>query len=129
MHQVIINRGRGPEIAGTRITVYDVLDYTTKGYDSAFIASLFRVSSDQVQAALDYIGAHKEEAMSEYRQMLRATPQAIRPRSEPGRRRPEPSCSREWPTCARLGMGRRTVRGILADNNVEGHGHRGSHPR
>jgi hypothetical protein len=23
----IINRGRGPEIAGTRITVYDILDY------------------------------------------------------------------------------------------------------
>jgi len=23
----IIDRGRGPEIAGTRITVYDILDY------------------------------------------------------------------------------------------------------
>ncbi len=23
----IINRGRGPEIAGTRITVYDIMDY------------------------------------------------------------------------------------------------------
>lgn len=27
----IIVRGRGPEIAGTRITVYDVLDYRTIG--------------------------------------------------------------------------------------------------
>ena len=32
----IINRGRGPEIAGARITVYDVLDYLQAGwrYDS-----------------------------------------------------------------------------------------------
>ena len=70
MSQVIINRGRGPEIAGTRITVYDVLDYSTKGYHSTFIASLFRVSSGQVQAALEYIAAHEDEVMAEYRQML-----------------------------------------------------------
>jgi uncharacterized protein (DUF433 family) len=70
MSQVIINRGRGPEIAGTRITVYDVLDYSTKGYHPTFIASLFRVSSQQVQAALEYIATHKDEVMAEYRQML-----------------------------------------------------------
>lgn len=27
----IIDRGRGPEVAGTRITVYDVLDYHKAG--------------------------------------------------------------------------------------------------
>jgi len=70
MSQVIINRGRGPEIAGTRITVYDVLDYSTKGYHPTIIASLFRVSSQQVEAALEYIDAHKDEVMAEYRQML-----------------------------------------------------------
>ncbi|HKI33680.1 MAG TPA: DUF433 domain-containing protein [Gemmataceae bacterium] len=70
MSQVIINRGRGPEIAGTRITVYDVLDYSTKGYHATFIASLFRVSSQQVQAALEYVATHKDEVMAEYRQML-----------------------------------------------------------
>lgn len=70
MSQLIINRGRGPEIAGTRITVYDVLDYFTKGYHPTFIASLFRVSSQQVLAALEYVEAHKDEVMAEYRQML-----------------------------------------------------------
>ena len=70
MSQVIINRGRGPEIAGPRITVFDVLDYSTKGYHPTFIASLFRVSSRQVVAALEYIEAHKDEVMAEYRQML-----------------------------------------------------------
>ena len=28
----IINRGRGPEIEGTRITVYDVMDYLQEGW-------------------------------------------------------------------------------------------------
>ena len=40
----IINRGRGPEIAGTRITVYDVLDYLQAGWRYDQIAGLFRFS-------------------------------------------------------------------------------------
>ena len=28
----IIDRGRGPEIAGTRITVFDVMDYLENGW-------------------------------------------------------------------------------------------------
>ena len=53
----IINRGRGPEIAGTRITVYDVLDYRKHGWHRDVIAGFFRLSSEQIQAAFDYIDA------------------------------------------------------------------------
>ncbi len=56
----IINRGRGPEIKGTRITVYDVLDYTKAGWHRDRIAALFRLSSRDIQAALDYIQQHQE---------------------------------------------------------------------
>ena len=35
MSAQIIDRGRGPEIAGTRITVYDVLDYFQEGWREA----------------------------------------------------------------------------------------------
>ena len=31
MNTIIINRGRGPEIADTRITVYNVWDYARQG--------------------------------------------------------------------------------------------------
>ncbi len=89
MSQIIINRGRGPEIAGTRITVYDVLDYSTKGYHPTFIASLFRVSSEQVLAALEYIDSHKDEVMTEYRQMLARDAEGNAPEvreKEPGSR-------------------------------------------
>jgi uncharacterized protein (DUF433 family) len=66
----IINRGRGPEIAGTRITVYDVMDYRKHGWHRDRIAALFSLSSDQIQAALDYISAHEDEVQREYQRIL-----------------------------------------------------------
>ena len=67
---LIINRGRGPEISGTRITVYDVMDYYKHGWHQDQIAVLFRLSSRDIQAAIDYIEAHKEEVMIEYQKIL-----------------------------------------------------------
>jgi uncharacterized protein (DUF433 family) len=66
----IIDRGRGPEIAGTRITVYDVLDYLPEGWRSDQIAELFRLPPDEIQAAIRYIEDHKDEVMAAYRQIL-----------------------------------------------------------
>ena len=45
----IIDRGRGPEIAGTRITVYDVLDYLQAGWRCEHIAGLFRLPPDEIK--------------------------------------------------------------------------------
>ncbi len=36
----IIERGRGPEVAGTRITVYDVLDYHSNGWHRDMVAEV-----------------------------------------------------------------------------------------
>jgi uncharacterized protein (DUF433 family) len=66
----IINRGRGPEIEGTRITVYDVVDYYKHDWHRDQIAVLFRLSSRDIQAAIDYIEAHKEEVMADYEKIL-----------------------------------------------------------
>src|SRR5438105_15843653 len=66
----IIDRGRGPEIAGTRITVYDILDYTTMDWHHTAIAAWLRISSRQVLAAIQYIEDHKEEVMARYQEML-----------------------------------------------------------
>jgi uncharacterized protein (DUF433 family) len=51
MSPQIIDRGRGPEIPGTRLTVYDILDYVRMGWGHARIALWFRISSDEVLAA------------------------------------------------------------------------------
>lgn len=65
----IIDRGRGPEIKGTRITVYDVIDYWQEGWRPEQIAGLFRLPLDDVQAAISYIEAHEDEVMTDYRQI------------------------------------------------------------
>jgi uncharacterized protein (DUF433 family) len=66
----IINRGRGPEIAGTRITVYDILDYHQIGWHHTTIAALFRLSSEQVLTALKYIQEHETEVLANYQKIL-----------------------------------------------------------
>jgi uncharacterized protein (DUF433 family) len=66
----IINRGRGPEIAGTRITVYDVMDYRKHGWHRDRIAALFRLSSKEIQTALDYFDTHEEDVKTEYEKIL-----------------------------------------------------------
>lgn len=70
MYPVIINRGRGPEIAGTRITVYDILDYAKENWHHTAIAATLRISSFQVLAALRYIEEHKDEVMANYQKIL-----------------------------------------------------------
>jgi len=66
MSAKIIHRGRGPEIEGTRITVYDVLDYARQGWHRDRIAALFRLSSRDIQAALDYIKQHQDAVTASY---------------------------------------------------------------
>jgi len=66
----IIDRGRGPEIEGTRITVYDVMDYLQEGWRYDQIAGLFRLLPDDIQAAIQYIEEHQEEVRTVYQQIL-----------------------------------------------------------
>ena len=70
MSAKIIDRGRGPEIEGTRITVYDVMDYLQEGWRYDQIAGLFRLLPDDIQAAIQYIEDHYAEVMADYQQIL-----------------------------------------------------------
>jgi uncharacterized protein (DUF433 family) len=57
----IIDRGRGPEIAGTRITVFDILPYVEMGWHHSSIALLFSLSSEEVLTAIQYFRDHETE--------------------------------------------------------------------
>ncbi len=57
----IIDRGRGPEIAGSRITVYDVLAETRVGTTPEEMAGWYQLDVEQIHLALRYIEEHKEE--------------------------------------------------------------------
>ncbi len=70
MEAKIIDRGRGPEIAGFRITVYDFLDYHKEGWHPSDIARLFRLTTEQIEIAIEYIEQHKVEVMEVYTRIL-----------------------------------------------------------
>ncbi|MGC8639754.1 MAG: DUF433 domain-containing protein [Isosphaeraceae bacterium] len=44
--ELIINRGRGPELKGTRVTVYLVMDYVRAGAPPQWIAQELDLSAD-----------------------------------------------------------------------------------
>jgi uncharacterized protein (DUF433 family) len=67
---IIHDRGRGPEIKGSRITVYDVLDYHKQGWEPSRIAELFHLPVEQIAAAVAYIDSHEVAVMKEYQKML-----------------------------------------------------------
>ncbi|MFQ4145354.1 DUF433 domain-containing protein [Chlorogloeopsis sp. ULAP02] len=68
---MIIRTERGLTIAGTRITLYDVMDYVTEQYPPKFIRGLFDLTEEQINAALSYIESNRAEIEAEYQQVLK----------------------------------------------------------
>jgi uncharacterized protein (DUF433 family) len=66
----IIKAGSTPRIDGSRITVFDVLDYHKHGWQPCDIANLFRLSTRQIEVAIEYIEAHTTEVMAAYQRIL-----------------------------------------------------------
>ncbi len=67
----IIRTERGLTISGTRITLYDVMDYLTAQYPVKFIRSLFDLTEEQINVALAYIQTNYAEVEAEYRTVLK----------------------------------------------------------
>ena len=67
----IIRTERGLTIAGTRITLYDVMEYLAAQYPPKFSRSLFNLSDAQINAALVYIQANRTEVEAEYQIVLK----------------------------------------------------------
>ncbi len=67
----IIRTERGLTIAGTRITLYDVMDYVTEQYPPKFIRGLFDLTEEQINAALAYIEANLADVEAEYQMVLK----------------------------------------------------------
>ncbi len=89
----IIDRGRGPEIAGSRITVYDVLAETRAGATPEELAEWYQLDVAQIRLALDYIEQHREEVARDYEAIrarhARGNPPEVLKRLEGSRRRLE----------------------------------------
>jgi uncharacterized protein (DUF433 family) len=65
----IIDRGRGPELAGTRITVYDIIPYLEAGDTPNVIAATLNLSTEEVLALIRYLEEHRDEVMAVHRRI------------------------------------------------------------
>jgi uncharacterized protein (DUF433 family) len=73
----VIRTERGLSITGTRITLYDVLDYVTAGWPSQLIRDRLELTDQQMADSLAYIDQHRAEVEAEYQTVLQ-TAQDIR---------------------------------------------------
>ncbi|MGB3264789.1 MAG: DUF433 domain-containing protein [Microcoleus sp.] len=66
----IIRTERGLTISGTRLTLYDVMDFLKAEYSPKLIRNKFNLTDDQINAAMSYIEANRDRLEIEYQQVL-----------------------------------------------------------
>jgi|SRR5215475_7912737 len=69
---IVIRTERGLSIAGTRITLYDVMEYVTAGWPPQLIRARLDLTDQQMTAAMAYIALHRAEVEAEYQTVLQA---------------------------------------------------------
>lgn len=68
---IIRRSDMGLAISGTRTTIYLVLDYLHDGWPQEEICKWLNLTQAQLQAALDYIEAHRDEVEAEFEEVVR----------------------------------------------------------
>jgi uncharacterized protein (DUF433 family) len=65
----ILELGRGPTLAGSRITVYDIIPYLETGRSVNTIALALSLSMREVEALIQYINEHRDAVMAVHRRI------------------------------------------------------------
>ena len=66
----VVRTSRGLSIAGTRITIYDVMDYLTDYWPPKLIQHWLNLTDKQITDVMDYIETHRAEVEAEYQTVL-----------------------------------------------------------
>ena len=69
---IIIRTSRGLTVAGTRTTLYFIMDFLKDDWPPHLIQDWLNLSDEQMQGALNYIEEHQEEVEAEYQQVIQA---------------------------------------------------------
>ena len=68
---VVVRTSRGLSVAGTRVTLYQIMDFLKAGYPAALIRDRLNLSDEQIQSVMAYLETHRNEVEAEYEQVLR----------------------------------------------------------
>jgi uncharacterized protein (DUF433 family) len=69
-YETVVRERGGLFIAGTRITLYDIMDYVLEGWSPQRIQSWFNLTDEQIRDALCYIEENRAEVEAEYQSVL-----------------------------------------------------------
>ncbi len=87
----VVRTERGLTIKGTRITLYQIMDYLYANYSREMMLSLHQgLSEEELDDALNYIKTHWKEVEAEYREVIREAAEIRRYWEERNRDRVKP---------------------------------------
>lgn len=66
----VVRTSRGLSIAGTRITLYAILDYLHADWPPKLIQDWFNLTDQQIADVLAYLTEHRDEVEREYQHVL-----------------------------------------------------------
>jgi len=66
----VVRTSRGLSIAGTRITLYDVMDYLTADWPPKLIQHWLNLTDQQIADVMEYIETNRAEVEAEYQLVL-----------------------------------------------------------
>jgi uncharacterized protein (DUF433 family) len=66
----VVRTERGLSISGSRITLYDVMDYVTAGWPAHVIRDRLQLTENQINEVMVYIETHRAEIEQEYQAAL-----------------------------------------------------------
>ena len=66
----VIRTSRGLTVAGTRITLYTILEYLHADWPAKLIQQWLDLSEQQMTDVLNYLARHREEVEQEYAQVV-----------------------------------------------------------
>jgi len=69
----VVRTERGLSIAGTRITLYDVMDYLTANWPPELVRDWLNLTDSQIAEVMDYIARNRAEVEAEYQLVLQQT--------------------------------------------------------
>jgi len=67
----VVRTSRGLSIAGTRTTLYQIMDYVKDNEPTEVIRDHFRLTIKQTDDVMDYIRTHYDEVDKEYQKIVR----------------------------------------------------------
>jgi uncharacterized protein (DUF433 family) len=67
---VVVRTERGLTIAGTRKTLYQVMDYVTEGWPPKLIRDWMDLTDEEIDDVMQYIAEHRAEVEAEYQQVV-----------------------------------------------------------